>query len=351
MRVEKNKKYGPPNEPAPDWQNHTGDSPNRQPIVTSFLLPLFVFCWPIVYLFRLVVPINGRYTALINDFIILSYRYKVYLLDHFADLSFPLWSPSEAAGFPFYVNPFAQAFYPLNLLLAVWYKISGGYNPIDHQVFTVLGVSIFALGLFMWLRLINTNLRAVVFGALVMSVSFKVTEILRFPNAVHTTAWYPWILYALTRIIFSQTIKKLIISAILLLMFLFCFSTGGYPYYVYYSQFLFVPYILIFLVKPLRVQLFGIRPIRWKPVLATLAVTAIIAALTCGPYLLGIKRLMTETADRGGKDFRYSTSHVFNFEDTVGSLVYPPNSETEGWYFFSITAVLVLFLYFWYTYK
>ena len=54
---------------------------------------------------------------------------------------------------------------------------------------------------------------------------------------------------------------------------------------------------------------------------------------------------MAETADRTGKNFAYSTSHVFNFEDTVGSLVYPPAAQAEGWYFFSITGVLIIILY------
>ncbi|MHC4086934.1 MAG: hypothetical protein ACYSU5_17260 [Planctomycetota bacterium] len=174
----------------------------RQPrrLWSRFLLPAAVFCWPFLYLFRLVLAINGQYTAIGNDFILLYYKYKVYLLACLSDFHFPLWSPAEGAGYPFYTNPFTQAFYPLNLLLVLWYKILGGFNPLDYQVYTVLGISIFALGLFMWLRLINTNLRAVVFSVLIMSVSFKVTEIIRFPNAVHTAAWYPWILYALTKI-------------------------------------------------------------------------------------------------------------------------------------------------------
>ena len=36
---------------------------------------------------------------------------------------------------------------------------------------------------------------------------------------------------------------------------------------------------------------------------------------------------------------------MFNFEDTVGSLVYPPAASAEGWYFFSITGLLVILLY------
>ncbi|MHC4622543.1 MAG: hypothetical protein ACYS4W_01435 [Planctomycetota bacterium] len=325
----------------------SGDgSPEGSPSAIRFLLPLAVFCWPLLYLFRHIYPINGQYTAIGNDFIVLYYKYKVYLLAHLADFRFPLWSPAEGAGFPFYTNPFAQAFYPFNLPLAVWYRISGGYNPLDHQVFTVLGISIFALGLFMWLRRLNSNLRAVLFATLVMSVSFKMTEIMRFPNAVHSAAWYPWILYALTGIMLSQSLKQAVWSGTLLVFCLICLCTGGYPYYVYYAQFLLVPYLFVFLVRPLRLALFGARVVHWKRAFATLAVAAVVTLLICGPYLLGIKQLMSQTTDRAGKDFDYSTAHGFNFEDTLGSLLYPPAAMQDGWNFFSITAFLLVLWYF-----
>ncbi len=280
-----------------------------------------------------------------NDFILLYYKYKVYLLACLADFHFPLWSPAEGAGYPFYTNPFTQTFYPLNLVLVVWYKISGGYDPLDHQVFTVLGISIFALGLFMWLRQVNTNLRAVVFGVLVMSVSFKVTEITRFPNAIHTAAWYPWALYAFTKIMLSKSLKEAAIGGALLALFFICLFTGGYPYYVYYCLFLFTPYLLVFLAKPLRERLFAPCLIHFKRAFVTLALAGGASLLVCAPYIIGIKHLMAETIDRAGKDFRYSTFHVFNFEDTVGSLVYPPAASAEGWYFFSITGLLIILLY------
>ena len=304
-----------------------------------------VFCWPFLYLFRHVLAINGQYTAIGNDFILLYYKYKVYLLACLSDFHFPLWSPAEGAGYPFYTNPFTQAFYPLNLLLVLWYKILGGFNPLDYQVFTVLGISIFALGLFMWLRLMNTNLRAVVFSVLIMSVSFKVTEMIRFPNAVHTAAWYPWILYALTRILLSKSLKNTVVSGVLLAFFLICLFTGGYPYYVYYGIFLFIPYLLAFMVKPLRQRLFGPHTINFKRAFATFILAGSVALVICAPYVIGIKRLMAETIDRAGKDFGYSTAHVFNFEDTLGSLVFPPAASTEGWYFFSITGLLLILLY------
>jgi len=309
------------------------------------LAAIFVFFWPLIYLFHLILPIDGQYTAIDNDFIILYYKYKIYLLACMAKLKFPLWSPSEGAGFPFYISPFTQAFYPFNLLLTGWYKISGGFNPIDYQFFTIIGISIFALGVYKWLGLINKNTRAVILSTVIISVSFKMTEILRFPNAVHTAAWYPWILYAITKIFMSQSLKNSLTAGIALVFSLICLCTAGYPYYVYYSQFLFVPYFLIFLIRPFRRHLFNIDSIKWKNVICTFVICAVLAALVCGPYLLSIKSLMSQTIDRAGKDFGYSTEHEFNLTDTIGSLIWPPAAQAEGWYFFSITALLIILLY------
>ncbi|MDO8303038.1 MAG: hypothetical protein Q7T18_07345, partial [Sedimentisphaerales bacterium] len=248
------------------------------------MLPI-VFCWPFIYLHSLIFAVNGHYLAIGNDFLKISYKYKIYLLDCLANFKFPLWSPAEGGGYPFCTSPYAQAFYPFNIPLAVVYKMLGGYTALDHQIFTVFGVAIFALGLFAWLRLINCNIRAVIFAALVMSVSFKVTEILRFPSAVHTAAWYPWILYGITRIMFNRSVKNTVLSGILLCFFLICLCTGSYPYNAYYSMFLVGPYLLAFFIRPLRVRLFGIQPIHWKRAIITLVIAAFAAGLMCAPYL------------------------------------------------------------------
>jgi hypothetical protein len=310
-----------------------------------FLLPLLIFCWPMIYLFRYIFVINGKFLNIGNDFIVLYYRHKVYLLDCLANFHLPLWSPSEAAGFPFYTNPFAQVFYPFNAVLVLWYKIFGGYSILDYQLFTVLGISIFALGLFVWLRRINKDTPAVVFAVMVMSVSFKITEIVRFPNAVHSAAWYPWILYAITRIMFSSSMKETVKTAGLLALFGVFLCTAGYPYFAYYAIFLVFPYLLAFLIKPLRISLFGEQPVYLKRAFAAMSAAGFVTLLLCAPHLVGIKRLMAQTIDRAGKSFEYSTSHIFNFDDTLGSLVYPPMSSPEGWYFFSITALLIIAVY------
>jgi hypothetical protein len=103
-----------------------------------------IVVWPFIFL--------GLYTSnsvgIGNDFGQLYYVYKVYLLSMWNDGHFPLWSPTESGGYPFFSNPFAQAFYPLNVLYFAYYKFFGRLSPWDYQLLTILGISIFGAGLF-----------------------------------------------------------------------------------------------------------------------------------------------------------------------------------------------------------
>ncbi|WP_204105117.1 MULTISPECIES: YfhO family protein [Spirulina sp. CCY15215] len=315
-------------------------------IAIDYLIPSIVFCWPILYFFRQVIPIGGKYFPIGNDFDILYYNYKAYLLDHLVHFSFPLWSPSEGGGYPFYSNPFAAAFYPLNLPLAIFYKLAGGYTRFDHQLFTVLGISIFALGLFFWLKQFRLNLRAILFATLIMSVSFKVAEILRFPNAVHTAAWYPWILFAVTKIIFSQSTRESFRYSFALIFFTICLLAAGYPYYIFYSVFLFGAYFIIFLIPDLSTKFFQKEKTQ-KPIYTLLFLTGSfgISSLICLPYLYNVSKLLQDISQRDGKNIDFSMSLSFSFQDTLGSLIFPPTSLTEGWYYFGILSVLLILLY------
>ena len=140
-------------------------------------------------------------------------------------------------------------FLSIQLPLVLWYKLAGGYSVTDHELFTIFGLSIFGLGLYCWLKLLHGNLRAALFSVLIMTVSFRLTESLRFPNGIHTAAWYPWILYALTRISMTSSIKKMIIPCLILVFSVICMITGGYPYFIYYSIFLLVPYTLLLFLR------------------------------------------------------------------------------------------------------
>ncbi|MBN1471267.1 MAG: hypothetical protein JW925_05770 [Syntrophaceae bacterium] len=225
------------------------------------------------------------------------------------------------------------------------YKLKGCYSFIDHQIFTISAISIFGLGLYYWLKLLHKNTRAILFSVLVISVSFKIVETMRFPNAIHAAAWYPWIFYGITKIFQGRSLRQIAGVSVALIFFFICLVTAGYPYFVYYSLFLIPPYILLFFFKTPRTFLFSIDKVHWKQLLP-IAGSALVAGLLCLPYLLSVLTLMGETYNRSGNDFDYSTGYNFNIEDTVGSLIYPPFAQMEGWFFFSIAGVLLIILLF-----
>ena len=300
--------------------------------------------WPFLYLFRFVVPVSGFYTAIQQDFPFYYYTYKVYLLAHLANGELPLWSPSEASGYPFFSSPLTQTFYPLNLPLAIWYKLSGGYSLIDYQIFTISGLSIFGLGLFLWLRQLGYSRRSVLFSVLLMTISFRLIETLRFPNGIHTAAWYPWILYAMTKLGTAENVRKRIIPSLVFIFSTICLCTAGYPYFLYYSMFLFVPYFFLLLFAP-RWIMPETLIVRRKPMLFFLFLSGLISLLICAPYLLAMKQLLAVTFNRSGGDYLFSTAYPFDLQDTIGSLIYPPLAQWEGWYFFSIAGVLLIILF------
>src|SRR5262249_15769971 len=102
----------------------------------------FLFLWP--YTFGLL--------TIGNDFVYAQYNYKAYLLVALASWHFPLWSPTELAGYPFFSNPFAQAVYPLNLIYLPFYILVGRFSIWHYTLFTIMGISLFGTGLYYWLR-------------------------------------------------------------------------------------------------------------------------------------------------------------------------------------------------------
>jgi len=199
--------------------------------IRAWLPALAAFLWPFVYFYKFIVPFAGVYSGIGNDFSTVYYPSKPYLLDWLVHVRMPLWSPTEAAGYPFYSSPIAQVFYPLNLALAIFYRLAGGFTLLDYQVYTILGIAIFALGLYFWLKTFGLNWRAILFAVLCFSVSFKVAETARFANSIQEAAWYPWILYGLTRIFQANSKKRAYAYGLLLFFFMYCLFTAGYPYF------------------------------------------------------------------------------------------------------------------------
>ncbi|MCX7044325.1 MAG: hypothetical protein NTX50_02420 [Candidatus Sumerlaeota bacterium] len=308
--------------------------------------PVVLLLWPFVYLYEYVVPVHGLFLQIGNDFGVSFYNYNFYLLSHLARFRFPMWSPSEAVGFPFFSNFLTQAFYPLNLLQALLYRCLGGYHIYFYQLYTILAVSLFSLGLFCWLQSMRISPRAALMSALVMSVSFKITETLRFPNSIHTAAWYPWILFAINEILKAKTLRRRMGMGAILFCSILCVLTAGYPYFIYYFIFLFAPYLLLLLWPSFRKILLCDEPIVWKPALGTILLSGGAALVICLPYISHGWALMAQCANRGGRNFAFSTAHEFTVMDSLGCLFYPPAAQTEGWYYFSGLGALLIAFYF-----
>ncbi len=311
----------------------------------KFPFAALAFACPFVFLFPYVFSVAGRFTTLGNDFTPFYYVYKVYLLDCLSTGRLPLWSPSESAGYPFYASPLAQTFYPFNLPLTWLYRLNGGYTLQDHQIFTVFGVAIFSLGLYLWLKRLGFSRRAVLAGALTLAVSFKVTEVIRFPNAVHTAAWYPWILLAMTGILMAVNWRSRLGYGLMLAFSGVCLATGGYPYYSYYIVFLAVPYLAVFIFPRLKKQVIGEQELNWKQGLPALAGSILAAGAICLPWLLHVVRLMGETSKRAGGSIEHALSYGFSWQDTVASIIFPPASMPEGWFFFGFLGGMLAWIF------
>jgi len=301
--------------------------------------------FPLIFLLPYVTTIAGHNVTLGNDFGPFYFVYKNYLLDFLSNGHFPLWSPMEGAGYPFFSDPLTQSMYPPNILLVLIYRLNQGYTRLDHQVFTIAAICWFSLGLYTWLRSLSVEKRFAVFAALTMAVSYKMVELLRFPNAAHEAAWYPWILLALTGLFKTDNWKSTWKWSALLAFSLICLFTAGYPYYVYYLPFMAAPYLVFMLIPRVRAVIFRVDRPDWRKFLTGFIAACLVAVVVCGPYLLNMAQTISETSGRAGDDFTHATMYPFDFQDTLESLVYPPAARPEGWFYFGALALTLMVLY------
>jgi hypothetical protein len=252
-----------------------------------------VVVWPFIFL----APYTLNSIGIGNDFGYLYYVYKAYLLSMWNSGHFPLWSPTEGGGYPLFSNPFAQPFYPLNLLYFAYFKLFGHFSPWDYQILTILGISIFGLGLFFWLRRLIVTAPVALVTVMISVISLKVTELLRLPNALHCAAWMPWLLYGATVATDSKKIKfgSIVFGAALVMLL-----TAGYPYYIIYALFLIPAYVAAMAFAPSRNLIIGCSPespssfIRYA---IHMGGAACCAGILTFPWLRHIQVLMAQTVD------------------------------------------------------
>ena len=116
---------------------------------------LLLFFFPFIFLF----PYTFNFLAIGNDFELLYFSYKKYIFEFVKEGFFPLWSPSESSGYSLVFNPFAQYFYFPSWVLYLIAFIKGSLTKYDYTIYTILGLSIYNIGQYKWLKKINITIR------------------------------------------------------------------------------------------------------------------------------------------------------------------------------------------------
>jgi len=294
---------------------------------------------PFVYLF----PHTFQFIEMGNDFELLYYSYKKYIFEFIQVGHFPLWSPSESLGYSLIFNPFAQYFYPLSWILYFICFLIGDLTKHTYLLYTIFGISIYNIGQYLWLRRLNIDIKYCLIATLITCFGLKINEILRFPNAIHAFAWFPWILYGMTLSI--KTNNKIKSSLILFFSTIFIL-TAGYPYYILYGFILFSSYFIFISINKVKFTIYkSSESQNYFGFLLNNTIPPILALLIVFPWLSGIAEIMEITRDRNLHDINFSFIYSSNIIDQLGSWIFPPISMAEGYYYFGSIITLILFFY------
>ena len=307
----------------------------------NYLIISLLIIFPYLYLF----PLTFGYLVMGNDFEGLYYSYKKFIFDFFIQDIFIYWSPSESTGYSLIYNPFAQYFYIPSWLLLFFHKIFEiDFTRHNYLIFTIFAISIFTVGNYLWLRRLNFSPSTALLSCLIISMNLKISEILRFPNAIHTFCWFSWILYGLTLTKFQ---KKTLKSFVILFVCWFFITTAGYPYYIIYSCILFSFYFILISSKHFDIFL-NIKEKKNNLISSFFNsfLPIFFSSIIVSPWLFKIYEIMTLTRDRNLKNLDFTSSLNSNFFDHIGSWAMPTISIAEGWFYNGIifTFLIILFL-------
>ena len=302
---------------------------------------LILIIAPFIYLF----PHTFQFIEMGNDFELLYFSYKKYIFEFLRVGHLPLWSPSESLGFSLIFNPFAQYFYPLSWILYGLCYLVGDLSKHTYLLYTIFGISIYNVGQYFWLRKLNFDKKYCLIATLIVCFGLKLTEILRFPNAIHAFAWFPWILYAMT---LTLEKKKIIKSSIIIFISILSIFTAGYPYYILYGFILFSFYFLFISIPFIKIKILTNKDTYqyfYKSFLNNI-VPALVAFAIALPWFMEIQELMEITRDRNLKDITFSSILNSNILDQLGSWILPPISIAESNYYFGAIITTILIYYF-----
>ena len=304
------------------------------------VLFLILLVWPFVFLF----PYTFHIIDIGNDFELLYFSYKKYIFEFILDGHIPLWSPSESNGYSLIFNPFAQYFYPLSWILYFISYLIGDLTKYGYLLYTIFALSIYSLGQFLWLKSLRVDTKHAFIATLITCASLKLTELLRFPNAIHTIAWFPFVLYSLTILNEKKNFFK---GSLILFLSTLLIFTAGYPYYIFYgfvffTLYFFFNYILTYITnyfEPYESE----RQNKIKYFFYSLA-PPLLSFILVSPWFYKISEIMKITRDRNLDSIDFSYLSSSNINDQIGSWIYPPHAMAEGWYYFgAISSIIIIF--------
>ena len=262
------------------------------------VLFLILLVWPFVFLF----PYTFHIIDIGNDFELLYFFYKKYIFELLKLGHIPFWSPIEASGTSLIFNPLAQFFYIPSWIFYLICLLIGDLTKYYFLIYTIFAISIFNLGLYFYLKTLNINYKVILVTIFITGLSLKVTELLRFPNAIHAFSWFPWIFYGINLAASSLSPKKsLVIIFISCLMLL----TAGYPYYIFYAFVLFASYFIFLLIPSVKYQILNSN-ISNKIFLIRCLIPSVLALIISSPWLLKISQLVSITYGRNSPDINFS---------------------------------------------
>jgi len=303
---------------------------------------LILTLFPFIFLF----PMTLGILTVGNDFESLYFSYKKYIFDFFINDIFVYWSPAESNGYSLIYNPFAQFFYLpgwLNILFHKFFELD--FTRYNYLIYTILGISIFNVGNYFWLRKLNFKKSTALTTCLIIIMGLKINEILRFPNAIHSFCWFSWMLYGLTLSKYNnQNLKSFLIIFFCWLFIL----TAGYPYYIFYGFILFFSYYFFISLKNFDKHFLNekqISNLTFKNPFFKIFFPTFLSSLIALPWLLKVNEILEMTRDRGLKSINYTNNLNSDAIDHLGSWIMPKISIAEGW-FYNGTLVTFLIIFF-----
>lgn len=177
-----------------------------------------------------IVPHKGQGADVIREI----YPWKYFSIEQIKQGTFPLWDPYAFAGSPHFANLQSGALYPVNVLFFIMPFVPA------WSIFIFLQFIFLMTFTYLYLRSIQLNKLASIFGALSFSFSGFISVWAWYGNLGHTLAYLPLIFFSIEKIIRTQKwywYALLIISIVLGIM-------AGYIQFMIYTYILAGAYVI-----------------------------------------------------------------------------------------------------------